>query len=796
MTNPLTTSEALHTADFTPATLKRTNQNVFTQSEGAKKRKKCYRMSDFTPNITSRRYFQPTRKLFEDNTENNDRSLSREYCVSNTVSSIAITNDREYLVAGFCSGTIFLYPLQADYAANFPEGILLDQITARGIYTQLMLRVVVSDDDCFIFAGVYRGSTEIRAIKIDSIQIPDISRKQSEIIKECDVEMDAERGPVATSTSYTFSDAKLKGFAAAMSIGTSSSEYRLLCGLGIKNIHIWRFYRNCDNWAWECIFDKQSNGISLELLGFFPGENNTIISKSEHQCIRMWELEPASVHTSGLLTKRVHKDIKNTTDAFALHENLIYCGTDTLSILDLHTGERIEHNLPQVDTAHAADHPKSRRFRRSGTSESTVRHMRTVAQISSWENSPFSVGMCSDGSVFLHNHKNTHLGMATPLQYISGYESFFQDPTLTFQAQFSDLTRMNNANGVLAILPRLSKVNVLSDEWERRQNWLVAAANQSVLRVRTLAACMDEEALNREDRIVSSGSEHFAGSPSQCASSSEEEWDGGVLCKNTFDTNVSGKETDTLLQEYCSTPDTIDKGDVPVEIVHTGVPDDQSRTPLNNRSKHCDLILATNRNKSWKIDSAVPDSTKHDDVLGKNDEEYNNQHEQKRFGRRAVARALLCLEDDIGTEKKRIEQMKAKTIETDELRYQCQPCASSQSIYAKGDTTLLEISRLRKDQSLPPSPLPNDSVRLMEQEVLLSQFVLQWQRHYVCRNTSNDNLSNSVKLEPSISNWGLDRSERFIAQTKQLHGLQLLEAKAHHAMIEYESRQIYHKQHK
>ncbi|CCI44094.1 unnamed protein product [Albugo candida] len=797
MSYPLTALEALHTADFTPTNLKNRNQNVFTQSDGTKKRKHHHGLAsttDVTPNSTSKRYFQPTRKLFIDSTDRIDSFLSREYSVSNTVSSIAITNDRKYLVIGFYSGSIFLYPLQVDYAVNFRNGILLDQITPRGIYTQLMVRVVVSDDNSFIFAGVYRGSTEIRAIQIDSIEMPSISCKDSSTIKISDRKIDSEKAPVATCTSYTFSDAKLKGFAAAKSLGPLSHEYRLLCGLGIKNIHMWRFYRKNDDWAWECIFDKQSNGISLELLSFCPGEYNTIISKSEHQCIRMWELEPTPDCTIGLVTKKAHKDIKNTIDAFALHENLVYCGTDTLSIIDVHTGERIEHSLPEVNTAHSTKQPISRRMRRSGTFESAVRHMRTVAQISSSENCPFSMGMCSDGSVFLHDHKDAQLGMASPLQYISGYETFFQDPTLTFQAQFSDLTRMNNANGVLAILPLLRGVDVSSDEWKQRQNWLVATANQSVLQVRTLAACIDDKTENLNERIISSGNEVIVDSRSQCPSSSEEEWDGDISCDKALDieTEIPTNEPGTHSQECYGTPDTLEKADAPVKLVQPFECDVRNRTPTKRRPDHCDRLYATNGYKSVNIDPAGPLINKQDDSDTQNKEGNIKQPNQKRYGRRAVARALLCSEDNLGLENQINGQTKVKSVKSRDLSYQCQRNGRCQIKAVEADITLLELSRMRKGQNLPSVSLPKiDGGRSIEQEVLLAQFALQWHRHYNYEHTASSDTRERI-----TSRWILDQSKRFIDQTKQLHGLQLLEAKAHHAMVEYESFQYFHKQHK
>lgn len=451
-----------------------------------------------------------------------------------------------------CCAQIYLYPLTKD-SFRFRGGVLLDHITARGMYTQLMVRVAVPEDGRFIFAGVYRGSTEIRAFEVDSIAFPsssDLARKSAKDSGDDDDDEDVgDFGvPHAHAVTHTYSDPKLKGFGAVKSIfrsKTRTNEYHLLCGLGIKNVHLWRFFQQpkTKDWSWECIFDKQANGISLEYLSFHPSEADQIISKSEHQNLRVWTLEEEfhdDDFTSVTLAKKSHVDVKNTVDTTAVYGDYAYGGSESLALIDLRSASRMELDLPlstkehkaqleaaaasQKNSARITASMRQRNSRRRGATTGAeelggMRHMRTVSQVAGRESSPFTIGMCSDGSVFLHQPQHV-LGMATPLEYVDGYERFFQDPSLSFQAQFSDLTRVNTS-GLLAVLPLPAT---------DKEDWMVVAANQDQLLVRSLQAflCRNQQATEQSKvkRNVMRGaasSDSSSSSDSDSSSDSEEE---------------------------------------------------------------------------------------------------------------------------------------------------------------------------------------------------------------------------------------------------------------------------------
>lgn len=493
-----------------------------------------------------------------------------QFNVASAVSSVAVSPGGDFLVAGFNNGNVFLYPMNKD-AFRFRRGVLLDHFSARGMYTQLRLRVAIPDDGKFIFAGVYRGSMEIRAYEVDSIKFPTddpeeiaaASARAAHDSDDSEDEADDSFGmPLAKAVSHTYSDAKLKGFGAVKSVfrpETNSTEYHLLCGLGIKNLHLWRFFQQPSPedgsmaWTWECAFDKQTNGISLEYLSFHRSIPNRIISKSEHQNIRVWDLiEEHDGKHALTIKKQSHTDVKHTTDAVAVYDDHAYGGGESLAVVDLRTAARMELDLPlsakeqraqeevaksttRVASFQRAWNPRGSRRRGGGATEDLngMRHMRTVTQVAGRDLAPFTVGMCSDGSVFFHQPQHDGMGLATPLEYIEGYEQFFKDPSLDFQAQFSDLTRASSS-GLLTVLPLPATKN--SDDW------LIVAANQDQLLVRSLKAFLHRSRQLNEYSKVKRGLRNVMRDLGQGASSNDD-------ASSSSSSDSDGSDSDSRLSD-------------------------------------------------------------------------------------------------------------------------------------------------------------------------------------------------------------------------------------------------------
>lgn len=96
---------------------------------------------------------------------------------------------------------------------------------------------------------------------------------------------------------HSHSDGKLKGFGAVAVVRKEpdrsqwGGEYRLFCGRGIKNIHVWSFKPDADGLVvesatakgigrgrghggggrWTCLYDTHTNGATVELVAFRNG---------------------------------------------------------------------------------------------------------------------------------------------------------------------------------------------------------------------------------------------------------------------------------------------------------------------------------------------------------------------------------------------------------------------------------------------------------------------------------------------------------------------------------------------
>ncbi|KAF0711814.1 Aste57867_5072 [Aphanomyces stellatus] len=396
---------------------------------------------------------KPAKEVLPEQSANN-------FALDFQVSSVAVDRAGRFVVAGFNNGTIRLYPLknnapsvpivvgslETDETASidenklvFRKGVVLEHISARGMYTQLRVNVVIPDDGRFIFAGVYRGSTEILVIDIDSIRLP------TDIIGV----------PTAEVNTHSYSDAKLRGFGAVRCMPGKSSittEYQVLCGLGIKNLHLWRFYwdPSCDDpeskWTWQCIFDRQTNGISLEYLAFGT-EPNQLISKSEHQQVRVWTID----ETTDAMNFD-YNDIKQTQDTVQVCGQYAYGGQERLAMVNLDTAQRIELDLPSSVSPVARPTLNNRK-----------RQLRTLSLLTGVP-AGITLGVCSDGSVFVHDTSSeTGLGIHTPPTSVTGYESFYQDQA---------------GGGLLSLLPFEGSNDMME--------WLVVMANSSQLQVQAL----------------------------------------------------------------------------------------------------------------------------------------------------------------------------------------------------------------------------------------------------------------------------------------------------------------------
>ncbi|CAM9746818.1 unnamed protein product, partial [Choristocarpus tenellus] len=276
------------------------------------------------------------------------------------VSSLSLTPDGCYVLVGFGDGTVRVYSLALNsVGAADMEGTAVAQIKAKGMYsnTRVECHIETSEDGRFAFAGLLRGSQEMKAI--DLIDLPRWttlpSRKEA---RSSSYTVDVE----SCVRTHRHVDPKLRGFGAVAVVRkptvAEKGEYRLFCGRGIKNIHVWSFKpphprRNAtqrsrsgsdaseeeekekekeeeeDHGEWRCLYDTHTNGATVELVAFRNGGLEGI-SKSTDSNIRVWDLsDPEST------VKPPFRDVSNSKDTRVVFGDYAYGGTTTLSLVKL-----------------------------------------------------------------------------------------------------------------------------------------------------------------------------------------------------------------------------------------------------------------------------------------------------------------------------------------------------------------------------------------------------------------------------------------------------------------------------
>jgi hypothetical protein len=272
---------------------------------------------------------------------------------------------------------------------------IVAHIQAKGLHTNLLLKLKITSDCRYCFAGVTKGSSEMVAIELGQLPVwgnsQTMCKRQTKSIAEC-------------VRSYTHQDPKLRGLGDAVAVlpaqgsGSVASEYRLVCGLGIKNIHIWQFFppqnqTNADGIAsiasprWLCIFDFATNGNTIECAKF-RSSGAEVMSKSTGVNIRVWSLERPK-DTVDIITKPSYADVANTQDARVILDGFAYGGTYGVSVvrLDAEKGNnRDEFEIP----GRAIEDDKGQRRKRM---------MRQIDEIIGTDDGKHVLVLCTDGGV-------------------------------------------------------------------------------------------------------------------------------------------------------------------------------------------------------------------------------------------------------------------------------------------------------------------------------------------------------------------------------------------------------------
>ena len=262
-------------------------------------------------------------------------SLRREFVLPREivdVTSMDITPHGCYVLVGCGNGSVFLF----DLTQPIQEPCLVGQIVAKGLHTNLLMTVKISEDCRFCFAGVSKGSSELLAIDLGRLPGWPNGSTSSTVRRRHDFVYNL-------VSCHRNSDPKLRGFGdavrlrgSASSASTSSSAvYRLACGRGIKNVHIWQFVcpssSGGDAPKWTCIYDVASNGNTIETVVFRNG-GTELLSKSAGVCLRVWDLHSFDKDPS---SRPSFEDIQNTADVRSLQDGFAFGGTYKFAIVKL-----------------------------------------------------------------------------------------------------------------------------------------------------------------------------------------------------------------------------------------------------------------------------------------------------------------------------------------------------------------------------------------------------------------------------------------------------------------------------
>ena len=282
------------------------------------------------------------------------------------VTSLDITPNGCYVLIGCSNGMVILFSTAiADH-----EGTLVGHIQAKGLHTNLLLTVKITDDGRFCFGGVVNGSSEILGIDLGRLPFQEAgsittTQKNSHRVKP--------HVKTELITIYSHFDAKLRGFATATRVGYPStvvgnepimadtngaSRYRLVCGRG-RVLHIWEFVPECTGPRWTCMFDVATNGNTIETIEFRNG-GQEMLSKSAGALLRVWDLK---LYESDPSSKPNYEDIPNSTDVKCLLGDFAFGGVYNFAVVKIGAPKEANRDAFEMPERSVEDDQGQRRKR-------------------------------------------------------------------------------------------------------------------------------------------------------------------------------------------------------------------------------------------------------------------------------------------------------------------------------------------------------------------------------------------------------------------------------------------------
>ena len=259
------------------------------------------------------------------------------------MTSLDITPHGCYVLAGCGNGMVLLFDLTQP--THLP--CLVGQIVAKGLHTNLLLTVKISEDCRFGFAGVNKGSSELLAIDLGRLPGWPNDEANSTLKRRDDFVSQLVH-------CYRNSDPKLRGFGDAVRVrrdDPNEAVYRLACGRGIKNVHVWQFVSPAAAApgsglppSWTCIYDVASNGNTIESVVFRNG-GHELLSKSAGVPLRVWDLRGFDTDPTA---RPSYEDIHNSADVRSMHDGFAFGGTYEFAVVRLGAPKAANRDVLEV----------------------------------------------------------------------------------------------------------------------------------------------------------------------------------------------------------------------------------------------------------------------------------------------------------------------------------------------------------------------------------------------------------------------------------------------------------------
>ena len=321
------------------------------------------------------------------------------------VTSIDISAHGGYVLVGCSNGMIILFST----AIPNHQGVLVGHIHAKGLHTNLLLTVKITEDCRFCFGGVMNGSSELLAI--DMGRLP-VGTSTVGVKNKSKTEVDAELIPI-----YSHFDPKLRGFGNASLVCNANNTkpspntaYRLVCGRA-RLLHIWQFSPESSQ-QWTCMYDVATNGNTIECIEFRDC-GHEVLSKSVGANLRVWNLR---TYESEPLTRPSYEDIPNSADVKSLLGGFALGGMYNFAVVKI--------DAPREANRDAFEMPERSIHEDNG--QRRKRMMRQIEEVIGTSDAQHALVLCTDGGVMYFKNSAVH-GIAPCL---TEFNSLQRDPDM------------------------------------------------------------------------------------------------------------------------------------------------------------------------------------------------------------------------------------------------------------------------------------------------------------------------------------------------------------------------------